>query len=81
MRARVFILIAAVLLSCSCGRNVSRMLSDVESYMSDRPDSALSVLRAVPEETICRKALKAKYSLLHSQMLDKLFARNFAEEK
>ena len=71
MRARVFFLVVMSLLSCSCGRNVSRLLSDVESYMSERPDSALAVLRSVPDEALCRKALKARHALLHSQMLDK----------
>ena len=71
MRTRAFFLIVMSLLSCSCGRNASRLLSDVESYMSERPDSALAVLRSVPDEAFCRKALKARHALLHSQMLDK----------
>lgn len=71
MRARVFFLVVMSLLSCSCDRNVSRLLSDVESYMSERPDSALTVLRSVPDDALRRKALRARHALLHSQMLDK----------
>lgn len=56
----------------SCGRTeVSKRLTDIESYINERPDSALSALRQVDTLSLRTKAEKAKYSLLHAMALDK----------
>ena len=56
----------------SCGRTeVSKRLTDIESYINERPDSALSDLRQVDTLSLRTKAEKAKYSLLHAMALDK----------
>ena len=56
----------------SCGRTeVSKRLTDIESYINERPDSALYALRQIDTLSLRTKAEKAKYSLLHAMALDK----------
>ena len=56
----------------SCGRTeVSKRLTDIESYINERPDSALSAIRQIDTLSLRTKAEKAKYSLLHAMALDK----------
>lgn len=47
------------------------MLQDVETYIQERPDSALRVLRKVDSLTLNTKALRARYSVLFAMALDK----------
>lgn len=60
-------------LVCCSGRDAGIVLNDVEGYIADRPDSALAVLRSMDMESIAPASLRAKYSLLHSQALDKCY--------
>jgi tetratricopeptide (TPR) repeat protein len=50
---------------------VGNQLSDVESYIEDRPDSALTVLESLQKSNLDTKELKARYSLLYAMALDK----------
>ncbi len=51
----------------SCGRDISRdLLSDIESYIDSRPDSALAAIRQIDTTALHGRAVKAKYSLLHA---------------
>lgn len=54
---------------CRC--NCPETLMQVESYIYDRPDSALAVLEAMDSKTLCSDRAKAKYALLYSMALDK----------
>lgn len=58
----------------SCGNgSTAQLLDDVESYIRERPDSALKVLRSIDRTNLsCRKE-KARFSLLHAMALDKNF--------
>lgn len=49
MRKFQIVLLLAVILPLSAcgGRTTGMLLADVESYLQERPDSALSVLKAV----------------------------------
>ncbi|MBO6172440.1 MAG: hypothetical protein J6N80_03590, partial [Bacteroidales bacterium] len=68
----VIILIFFPLFLTSCGgRRVMRDLLNIESYINERPDSALYALRQVDTLSLRTKAEKAKYSLLHAMALDK----------
>lgn len=67
-----FLLVLACFVSC---RN--SVLSDVEDYIQDRPDSAIIVLRQMPESSLRRKEDKAKHALLTSMAMDK----NYIDEK
>ena len=56
----------------ACGNSeLMSKLEDVESYLSEAPDSALSVLDSIPEESLSSGKLRAKYALLRSMALDK----------
>lgn len=73
---RSFFLIACLLLS-ACGPiqhdNIAAVLDDVECYINARSDSALSVLRALPDQKLRHPALRARAALLHSMALDKCY--------
>ena len=60
-----------VLTSCIANHQTGELLNDVESYIQERPDSALNVLRTVSPKSLRTKALKAQYSLLYATALDK----------
>ena len=53
--------------------NVSRTLNDVESYIMERPDSALAVLESIDRVDLNTARTKAHHALLHAMALDKNF--------
>lgn len=59
-----------VLFSCSVPA-VQRTLDDVESYIMERPDSALAVLDSMDRTLLTTDRLKAHHALLHAMALDK----------
>ena len=64
---------AMTIFSCNDVRNgeVYRLLTDVDSYIEARPDSALAVLEGIDVEDLGSREEKAKYALLMSMALDK----------
>ena len=72
---RVFaaVLTAITIFSCKDVRNseVYRLLTDVDSYIESRPDSALAVLEGIDKAELTTNELEAKYALLMSMALDK----------
>ena len=72
MMKRLFIIIAAIptLFSCS-DQNISHTLKDVESYIMERPDSALTVLESIERSDLRTPRNKAHHALLHAMALDK----------
>jgi len=72
------IVMAVMLALAACGPSplaqVAAKLDEVESYINDRPDSALAVLRALDSLDVpqTRKQL-ARAALLHSMALDKCY--------
>lgn len=68
--------IAGQQVSCTrmwTGNQIAATLDNVESYINDRPDSALAVLRSVDTTALRTRALRARYSLLRVMALDKCF--------
>ncbi len=68
------ILIILFLSLCSCDDDISiqkSMLDNVHSIMEEHPDSALTILQDIDQNSLANKALKAEYSLLMSIALDK----------
>ena len=67
------VLTAITIFSCKDARNskVYRLLTDVDSYIESRPDSALAVLEGIDKAELTTKELEAKYALLMSMALDK----------
>lgn len=71
MRKALFFLILLTGLASCTGREVMVRLSGIESYINERPDSALAAIRDIDTTALRGKAVKAKYSLLHAMALDK----------
>jgi ferric iron reductase protein FhuF len=70
MRVKI-ILFALVLVLFGCSHRTAVILDDVETYIQERPDSALATLRAIDTTTLTTKKLQAHYALLHTMALDK----------
>lgn len=66
----VILSISVLFVSCD-NRQTKSLLQDVETYIQERPDSALRVLRKVDSLTLNTKALRARYSVLFAMALDK----------
>lgn len=68
-----FAIIAALsIIACSCtNRKIIRELNDVESYIIERPASALHVLDSLSKAGIQGQEANAKFALLYSMTLDK----------
>ena len=63
---------AASMVSCT-DHEVIRQLDDVEAYLSEHPDSALSVLDSLSTTGIRGREANAKFALLYSIALDKSY--------
>lgn len=72
MNKFIALIISVFVLFISCdNRQTKALLQDVETYIQERPDSALRVLRKVDSLTLNTKALRARYSVLFAMALDK----------
>lgn len=72
MNKFIALVISVFVLFISCdNRQTKSLLQDVETYIQERPDSALRVLRKVDSLTLNTKALRARYSVLFAMALDK----------
>ena len=69
---RLFLIMATLgsLLSCT-SHNISRTLKNVESYIMERPDSALTVLESIERSHLKTPRNRAHHALLHAMALDK----------
>lgn len=66
------LLVLSFLVAASCSsRQMAIKLSDIESYIEEHPDSALTVLESLPNGDLNSKELRARYSLLYAMALDK----------
>lgn len=69
---RLFYSILLICLVTSCSiRDVRNQLKDIESYIADRPDSALAVIESIESTALKTNSLKAHHALLHAMALDK----------
>lgn len=66
-----FIILLSVLFTSCSDRQVLRMLDDIDTYISERPDSALAVLDSLSGTDICGREANARFALLYSMALDK----------
>lgn len=57
--------------ACSTEKTSIRLLNDVDSYIENYPDSALSVLENIDKSKLNSKEILAQYALLLSMALDK----------
>ena len=72
---RYFIqLVSVVLLLSACAESeVEKQLLDIESYIMERPDSALAALESMDPNLLKTEEDKAYHALLHAMALDKNF--------
>ena len=70
MRTFLLIFSVAILAACTPAK-VDRTLKDVESYISERPDSALAVLESIDRSYLKSRRSEAHHALLHAMALDK----------
>ena len=69
---RLLAFLMIMLGQCSCAsRQTAATLNDVETYIQQRPDSALATIRAIDTTTLTTRSLRAHYALLHAMALDK----------
>ena len=72
MKHYIYILaIILCLASCTTPSKHGETLMQVESFIVERPDSALAVLQGIDSTTLKNKEEKAKHALLLSMALDK----------
>ena len=72
MRKYFAIILPLFCLACT-SLDVRRTLNDVESYIMERPDSALAVLDAIDRTLLSSDRNRAHHALLHAMALDKNF--------
>ena len=72
-RLSVILLSFLVIAGCSGRREMAAHLSDIASYINDKPDSALAELRAIDTTLFHSRRNKAQHSLLHAMALDKCY--------
>ena len=70
MKHLLYILSVIILTSCTA-IDVRRTLNDVETYIAERPDSALSVLESIDTTSLATEGMRAHHALLHAMALDK----------
>ena len=69
---RTFLLVLSFFIITGCtSAKVNSTLKDVESYISERPDSALSVLESIDRADLKGRRSEAHHALLHAMALDK----------
>ena len=64
-------ILSILLTGCTGGRATKDAMKNAEALMEERPDSALTILKSMPQEKLITKELKARYSLLYAMALDK----------
>lgn len=68
---RIPLLLLIFLFSFCTPHKVNRNLADIESYISERPDSALAVLESIDRTELKTNKSRAHHALLHAMALDK----------
>ena len=69
-----FVLVLTVAFFSGCeSRRTAELLDDVQSYLQERPDSALTALRGIPSEDLRTSKQRARHSLLHAMALHKSY--------
>lgn len=72
MKYRSIIFFTGLVLMASCtSYQTNRQLKDIDSYIQDRPDSALSILENIDIDNLRSPKNKAYHALLHAMALDK----------
>lgn len=68
----IIAVIISILMFSGCNaQQTKRLLNNIESYITERPDSALTVLDKMDRSLLSTDRLKAHHALLHAMALDK----------
>lgn len=67
----IFLLALLVLADSCASQRTAEALDDIETYIADRPDSALAAVRAIDTAALTTASLRAHHALLHAMALDK----------
>lgn len=67
----IMLILSISFISCSCTHNNVNPLSQADSLMQSRPDSALNILRSVMQPESMNEENRAMYALLLTQAMDK----------
>ena len=70
MRRLFYLFLALILAGCNTIQ-VRKTLDDVETYIAERPDSALAVIESMDTTDLNTRGLRAHHALLHAMALDK----------
>ena len=65
----ISIVFLLALLAAACGREASERMDVADSLMTERPDSALEILRSVTPEMRSGQAQEARYDMLLTDAL------------
>ena len=68
---RIFYILLVLILTGCTAIEVRKTLKDVETYIAERPDSALAVIESIDTTTLTTTGLRAHHALLHAMALDK----------
>ena len=72
MKQILVLIFLSIFVSAGCSSwRVDNTLTDVETYIMERPDSALMVLDSIDRTLLTSDRLKAHHALLHAMALDK----------
>ena len=72
MKQILVLIFLSIFVSAGCSSwRVDNTLTDVETYIMERPDSALVVLDSIDRTLLTTDRLKAHHALLHAMALDK----------
>lgn len=71
MFKNVTVLILLLFLSCGGTDRVKDKLDHIESYIENKPETALKELESIDQNALSGKRMKAQYALLYSMALDK----------
>lgn len=66
----IYLWVILIITGCA-EKHVESILSNVEAYIMERPDSALSVIDSIDRNLLSTNRLKAHHALLHAMALDK----------
>lgn len=72
---KLFTILIVTITAISCGKikDAHNTLNDIETFINERPDSALTILNSFDTSLLDHKSVWAHHSLLHAQAKDKCY--------
>lgn len=72
---KLFTILIVTITAISCGKikDTHNTLNDIETFINERPDSALTILDSFDTSLLDHKSVWAHHSLLHAQAKDKCY--------